>query len=114
MGTRGFVYLSGPISLNGTLPSADIERNVVAFRAEALRLEEEGWNVLDPTKLQMPTGTPWEEYMKLCLPMMCQADVIGLMPRWHGDRVWTASRGAMLEAYVASVLLIPTVAVHLL
>lgn len=93
------IYLSGPISLNGTLPETEIEKNVARFKRAKGHLEMLGNEVLSPAEL--PKQDSWEDYMKLCFPMVCRADEVYVLPGF-GD-----SRGPVLEVLVAQSCGIP-------
>lgn len=91
------VYLSGPMT---GLP----EYNIPAFNAEATRLRECGFKVLNPAdpmpdedavrKLENPDAR-FRAYMSRDLSWICVSDVVAQLPGWE------KSRGATLEAAVA-------------
>jgi hypothetical protein len=92
------VYLCGPISNGGTLSTEKVRLNISRFR-EVKRKFDFSTKVLDPT--QLPTGLQWHEYMKLTIPMLCEADFMVLLPGWED------SRGAIIEVLLANTLNIP-------
>lgn len=89
------IYLCGPVS---GLP----ENNYPAFNAAAQKLRSEDFNVLNPAEIQSEKeDQPWSYYMRLCLEMVCRADLLMVLPGWQ------SSRGAKLEVYVAQQLELP-------
>lgn len=88
------IYLSGPVSLNGTLDSEEIEKNVKVFQQEAEFFRNLGHEVLSPVELEKQDS--WEDFMRLCIPMVCEVDLVAVLPGW-GD-----SRGSIFEAIVAN------------
>lgn len=79
------VYISGPITNNKTYMKdfEEIENQLVA----------EGFTVVNPAKVnaQLPDGTSYEEYMKMCITMMDMCDAICMM------HLWSTSKGATFE-----------------
>lgn len=93
------LYIAGPMT---GLP----EFNYPAFREAEAQLRALGFDVLNPVNAEdhNPTpGTPqeWDWYMRHALRMVLEADALAMLPRW-----WK-SRGAMLEAQVATALGMP-------
>lgn len=82
---RGIIYIAGPIKGRADY----IER----FCAAQLKLEADGWIVLNPADL--PPGMPADRYMPICLAMLQQADAIYMLPDWE------ASDGAKIEMQFA-------------
>jgi hypothetical protein len=87
------VYISGPISLGGTLDDAAIKANMKAFSDAEARLVAEGHEPLNPCI--HGAGKSWSEYMRLDIAMVLRADRILLLPGWN------ASKGSVLELDVA-------------
>jgi hypothetical protein len=92
------VYIAGPMS---GIP----EFNFPAFRAAAIDLRAQGYDVVNPAELDendvLPDGTaahPWSFYLRRDLQALLDCDAIYLLPGWQD------SRGASLEAHVAEVL----------
>ncbi len=83
------VYISGKIT--GTTDYR--ERFALAEKA----LKADGYKVLNPVKFtaKLPEGSPWEEYMKLCVKQLMKADAIYMMKGWR------KSKGATLERLIA-------------
>lgn len=80
------VYIGGPIT---GIPNYNQE----AFAVAASKEEAKGHIVFNPTLL--PKGLEYNEYMKLCLPMLGMADELALLPGWQ------SSKGARAEHEVA-------------
>ena len=70
------VYISGPITGR--------EGYREAFAAEAHRLREQGFVVLDPSMLPEGLGDH-ETYMHICLPMVEVADRLVMLPGWENS-----------------------------
>lgn len=87
------IYLSGPISLNGTLPPHMIEENKQRFDEAATRLRGYGYQVISPVEL--PKQDSWEDYMRLCIAEVLKADLVYVLPHWG------RSRGSVFEVLVA-------------
>lgn len=81
----GVIYIAGPIKGRADY----IER----FCAAQLKLEAEGWIVLNPADL--PTGMPADRYMPICLAMLQQADAVYMLDGWE------YSEGANIELQFA-------------
>jgi hypothetical protein len=77
------VYLSGPVSLAGTLPPKEIERNRQRFKNEQARLEAAGFKVLNPTDQQQVAGWKWIDYMVISIRLLADAEFIFLMDGWE-------------------------------
>lgn len=76
-------YLSGPITGNP---------NYLAFFAKHEReLAAQGYEVMNPTKLDGKNPPPWHEAIIRDLGYILLCDVIALLPGWH------ASPGARIE-----------------
>lgn len=100
------IYLSGPISLGGSTDDATIAEFTARFAAEAERLRIDGWEVINPC--ECPKEDSWGAYMRHGIRAVADADIVAVLPRWQ------ESRGATLEAYLATQLGIPVVDVELL
>lgn len=80
------IYISGPVT--GT------EDYMERFAAVEKEMEAEGYDVINPAKINkhLPApATSYEEYMKVSLLLLSFADEIYMM------RGWERSRGASLE-----------------
>lgn len=82
------IYISGPMT---GLP----DLNFPAFHAEAKRLRELGFEVVNPAELN-PDGGSWEECLKKDIAELIKCDGIIMLPGWHN------SRGACFELNIAS------------
>lgn len=88
------LYLAGPMS--------GIEDfNFPAFNRVEAELRTAGFEVYNPASLGVLTGWDWEDYLKDALRNMLACEAVALLDGW------LASRGAMLEAYVAAQLSMP-------
>jgi hypothetical protein len=83
------IYIAGPMS-------GYPESNYPAFHAAEASLTQAGHKALNPAKL--PECADWSGYMKLSIPMVCEADAIWLLPGWE------KSKGACLELQIACAL----------
>jgi hypothetical protein len=88
-------YLSGPIS-------TDMSGYVSKFAEAKAVIEAAGNDVMNPAEFGEEYGTDpsmWTKYLcRDLVAMLSECDRIVLLPGWK------ASRGATLEAYIASVL----------
>lgn len=82
------VYISGPMS---NMP----EHNFPAFNAEAARLRDLGYDVVNPVDVNPDPGTTWHECLRRDLQALLTCDTIALLPGWQ------SSQGAHLEMHVA-------------
>lgn len=85
------VYLSGAMT---GLP----DFNSPAFHAEAARLRNEGYTVLNPAENPEPPCKSWAGYMRMAIAQVVQCDGVFMLTGWE------ASRGARLEHRIASEL----------
>ncbi|HBG40257.1 MAG TPA: hypothetical protein DDW85_02435 [Porphyromonadaceae bacterium] len=83
------VYISGKIT---GLPFDEVENN---FNAAQMRLEEEGFAVVNPLDNGMPPGGKWIEHMKADIKLLMECDTIYLLNNWKH------SEGAIIERYLA-------------
>lgn len=91
------VYISGPISLGGTLSDKETEKYIQRFKYAAHVLRRSDFiNVIDPTECEKQET--WEDYMKIHIQSVCKSDIICLLPEWH------LSKGSIFEFSVASQL----------
>lgn len=80
---NNIIYLSGPMTGLPDYGRANFNK------AEKFLRETFGWKVLNPAVL--PDDLHRKQYTPICLAMIQQADVIGMLPGWQN------SRGAYLE-----------------
>lgn len=84
------VYLSGPVSLGGTLSESDVRSNVERFRTVRERMAAEGHEVLDPTTINGGAEWTWQDWMRRALAMLLEAERVHVLPGWEqspGSRV---------------------------
>ena len=84
------VYISGPIT---GLPDG----NKKAFKEAADLITKLGNTPINPHDIckDLPDGSRWAEYMKICLVEMLGADQVMMLPGY------TKSEGAMVESNLA-------------
>ncbi|UXJ54857.1 DUF4406 domain-containing protein [Pseudomonas citronellolis] len=85
------IYLAGPMT---GLP----EHNFPAFHAEAGRLRDLGYQVVNPAEHGVIDGYEWADYLRLDLQKLITCEAIAMLPGWD------KSKGARLEYHVASEL----------
>lgn len=81
------IYISGPMT---GLPNL----NFPAFHAEAARLREFGYYVINPAEINRE-GAEWQTCLRADLRAMLDCDTLALLPGW------SKSQGAHLEIHVA-------------
>jgi len=92
MAQRLRIYMSGPMT-------GQDDHNFPAFHAAAKRFRQAGWEVANPAEnFDGRTDLPREMYLRADMVMLAQCDAIALLPGWE------RSRGATLEAVLASEL----------
>lgn len=82
------IYISGPMT---GLP----EFNFPAFHAEASRLRNLGYEVVNPAELNTDPSADWHECMRRDLAALMDCDAIALLDGWQ------KSAGAHLEMHIA-------------
>lgn len=87
-------YISGPRT---NFPGVALPE----FDAEASRLRAEGQTVWNPGELELPEGSRWADYQRICLSYMLSCNAIHMLPGWE------ASKWARLEHHVATELGFP-------
>lgn len=85
------IYIAGPMT---GLP----DLNYPAFHAEAARLRGLGHHVENPAENPAPACGSWQAYMRMAISQLITCDSLVLLPGWQG------SKGAMLEACIATEL----------
>lgn len=91
------LYVSGPMS---GLP----DWNYPAFFKAAQQIGDAGFEPINPARIRddLPaTGAAWVDYMRAALRDVADCDGIALLPGWRD------SRGARLEAHIATELDLP-------
>ena len=76
-------------------------RNKPAFNLAATLLRGAGFTVLNPAENLTPADPTWENWMRLAIGQLVQADGVALLPGWTG------SRGALVEEKLARTLGMP-------
>lgn len=93
------LYLSGPISLNGTATPSDIATYKRAFKEAADKFRRMGYEVISP--IECPEQKTWGDYMRVCIGYVLQSDAVICLPRWG------FSRGSVFEVLVANTINLP-------
>lgn len=88
--SRGKVYISGPIT--GT----DFG-NRFAFSCARNALELCGYEVVDPSEVQLDDEATWTDYMRADLKLLLDCDFIYMLEGWE------KSRGARIELALAKI-----------
>jgi len=83
------VYIAGPMT---GLP----DLNYPAFYAAEEALTAAGHAVLNPARNGTIVGNAWQQYMRLSIAQVLQAEAVALLPGWVN------SRGARLERRIAT------------
>lgn len=89
---RKKIYISGPIS---GLPFDKVER---AFNDAEIRLQEEGYEVVNPLENGLTKDHSWREHMKADIKLLMECDTIYLLKGYKD------SKGAMIEYDLARIL----------
>lgn len=95
------LFLSGPMS-------GHLDYNRPAFHAEAARLRALGYRVENPAENPAPACDSWAGWMRYSIAQMMTCDAVAQLPRW------IESRGARLEATLATELGIECLAAELI
>ena len=83
------VYISGPIS---GLPYEEVEK---AFNEAEIRLQEQGYEVVNPLNNGLPRESTWNDHMRADLKLLLDCDAIYMLDGW------TNSKGAEIEFNLA-------------
>lgn len=86
--SRGKVYISGPIT------GIDFG-NRFAFSCARSALELCGYEVVDPSEVQLDDDASWADYMKADLKLLLDCDYIYMLEGWED------SKGARIERELA-------------
>lgn len=86
------VYISGKIT---GLPFEEVEDN---FYHAQNRLEEEGFEVVNPLENGLPREAEWHEHVKADIRLLLECDTIYLLENWK------ESKGARIERDIAVAL----------
>lgn len=86
------VYISGPISGH---PYEDVEKN---FNDVEARLQEDGFEVVNPLNNGLTKNNSWHEHMKADIKLLMECDTIYLLKGYRD------SKGAMIEYDLARIL----------
>jgi len=84
------IYIAGPIT-------DMLDQNRPLFEQATRIVRNLGYIVRNPHELcaDIPADKPWEEFMRRCLPALCECTDLILLPEWK------FSRGANIERSVA-------------
>lgn len=85
------IYLTGPMT-------GITQLNFPRFNAEAARLRELGFTVINPAEINADTSRSWRDCMRADIRELVTCDAIALLPGWE------RSRGASLEHHIATAL----------
>lgn len=91
------VYISGPIT---GLPYEEVEK---AFNEAETRLQEQGYEVVNPLNNGLPRESTWNEHMRADLKLLLDCDAIYLLKGYQN------SKGAMIEYDLARILHFETI-----
>lgn len=91
------VYISGPISMGGTLPPEEWGANIARFGEAAAALRALGHEAISPCEGE-PEDLDWSGYMRRDIHMLVDCDGLAYLPGWD------TSRGARLEHHIAAEL----------
>lgn len=80
-------YISGAIT--GTLNAAK------DFYNAELQLINEGYDVVNPMKLNHDHDKSWESYMKVCIKAMCECDEVFMLYKWETSKGANRERSCM-------------------
>lgn len=86
------VYISGPIT---GLPYEEVEK---AFSEAETRLQEQGYEVVNPLNNGLPRESTWNEHMRADLKLLLDCDAIYLLKGYQNSKV------AMIEYDLARIL----------
>ena len=89
---RQKVYISGPIT---GLPFEKVEQ---AFNDAEIRLQEEGYETVNPLENGLTKDHSWKEHMKADIKLLMDCDTIYLIKGYKN------SKGAMIEYDLARIL----------
>lgn len=89
---RQKVYISGPIT---GLPFDKVEQ---AFNDAEIRLQEEGYEVVNPLENGLTKDHSWREHMKADIKLLMECNTIYLLKGYR------TSKGAMVEYDLARIL----------
>lgn len=89
---RQKVYISGPIT---GLPFDKVEQ---AFNDAEIRLQEEGYEVVNPLDNGLTKDHSWREHMKADIKLLMECNTIYLLKGYR------TSKGAMVEYDLARIL----------
>ncbi|CVK17100.1 protein of unknown function (DUF4406) [Apibacter mensalis] len=85
------VYIAGKVT------GLNYREAFTEFKKIEKDLIGQGYEVINPLEI-VPSNNSWEDAMKICIRELTSCYAIYLLPNWH------QSRGAKLEAHIASEL----------
>ena len=83
------VYISGPIT---GLPYEEVEKS---FNEADIRLQEQGYEVVNPLNNGLPRESTWNEHMIADIKLLLDCDAIYMLNGWE------ISKGACIEFNIA-------------
>lgn len=89
---RQKVYISGPIT------GLSFEKVEQAFNDAEIRLQEEGYEVVNPLENGLTKDHSWREHMKADIKLLMECNTIYLLKGYR------TSKGAMVEYDLARIL----------
>ena len=81
------IYISGKITDNANYKAQ--------FSSVEKHLQDLGYSVINPARLELPDGATWADYMRHDIKLLCDCDAIYML---HG---WRESAGAKIEHKLA-------------
>jgi hypothetical protein len=70
------LYLAGPMT-------GHVNLNYPLFNAEAKRLRDLGYDVVNPAEIGTIEGYEWADYMRICIGKLVTCEWIALLPGWR-------------------------------
>ena len=84
------IYVSGKITDNANYKAQ--------FSSAEKHLQDLGYSVINPARLDLPDGATWADYMRQDIKLLCDCDAIFMLVNWQ------ESKGAKIEHQLAQEL----------